>query len=116
MLITGSDGYKIFGLDDKVIKEQTSKIAIDPRNLMNPAERLDAYHIQNFFDGIRKSAALNSDITSGHKSTLLMQLGNISQRVGRSLDIDPLNGRIQQDSIAMKLWNRDYEQGWEMKL
>ena len=45
-----------------------------------------------------------------------MQLGNISQRVGRSLDIDPLNGRIQQDSIAMKLWNRDYEQGWEMKL
>lgn len=116
MLITGSDGYKIFGLDDKVIKEQTSKIAIDPRNLMNPAERLDAYHIQNFFDGIRKSAALNSDITSGHKSTLLMQLGNISQRVGRSLDIDPLNGRIQQDNIAMKLWNRDYEQGWEMKL
>lgn len=116
MLITGSDGYKIYGLDNKLIKEQESKVAIDPRNLMNPAESLDAYHINNFFDGIRKSGQLNSDIVSGHKSTLLMQLGNIAQRVGRSLQIDPQNGRIQHDKEAMKLWGRDYEPGWEMKL
>jgi len=116
MLITGSDGYKIFGLDNKLIKEQESKVAIDPRNLMNPAESLDAYHINNFFDGIRESKELNSDILSGHKSTLLVQLGNISQRVGRSLNIDPQNGRIIRDEEAMQLWGRDYEPGWEMKL
>ena len=116
MLITGSDGYKIYGLDDKLVKEQNSNIAIDPRNLMNPAESLDALHITNFFDGIRKGGKLNSDIVSGHKSTLMVQLGNIAQRVGRSLDIDPMNGRIVQDPEAMKLWSRDYEPGWEMKL
>lgn len=116
LLITGNDGYKIYGLDNKLIKEQESKVAIDPRNLMNPAESLDAFHINNFFDGIRKGEKLNSDILSGHKSTLLMQLGNISQRTGRSLKIDSQNGRIMQDPEAMKLWDRDYEPGWEMKL
>ncbi|WP_029902566.1 Gfo/Idh/MocA family protein [Prevotella sp. 10(H)] len=116
MLITGSDGYRIFDMDNKVVKQQYSKIEIDPRNLMNPAESLDALHINNFFDGIRKSSKLNSDIVSGHKSTLVMQLGNISQRLGRSLDIDSANGRIMKDAEAMKYWTRDYQPGWEMKL
>ncbi|MDU1892427.1 MAG: Gfo/Idh/MocA family oxidoreductase [Dysgonomonas sp.] len=116
MLITGSDGYRIFDMDNKVVKQQYSKLEIDPRNLMNPAESLDALHINNFFDGIRKGSKLNSDIVSGHKSTLLMQIGNISQRVGHSLDIDSANGRIINDKDAMKYWSRDYEKGWEMKL
>ncbi len=116
MLITGSDGYRIFDMDNKVIKQQYSKLEIDPRNLMNPAESLDALHINNFFDGIRKGEKLNSDIVSGHKSTLLMQLGNISQRVGRSLDIDSANGRIIKDKDAQKHWSRTYQKGWEMKL
>lgn len=116
MLITGSDGYRVFDMDNKVVKQQYSKIEIDPRNLMNPAESLDALHINNFFDGIRKGEKLNSDIVSGHKSTLLMQVGNIAQRVGRQLNIDPANGRIMQDTDAMKYWSRDYQTGWEMKL
>jgi predicted dehydrogenase len=116
LLITGNDGYRIFNLDNKLIKEQNSPVAIDSRNRMNPAESLDAFHISNFFDGIRNGATLNADIVSGHKSTLLMQLGNISQRTGRSLRIDPANGRILHDPEAMRLWSRDYEPGWEMKL
>ena len=83
---------------------------------MNPAESLDALHINNFFDGIRKGEKLNSDIVSGHKSTLLMQVGNIAQRVGRQLNIDSANGRIMHDTDAMKYWSRDYQPGWEMKL
>ena len=65
---------------------------------------------------IRKSEPLHSDIASGHKSTLLVQLGNIAQRVGRSLNIDNQNGRIMYDNEAMKYWSRSYEPGWEMKL
>jgi hypothetical protein len=59
---------------------------------------------------------LNSDIVSGHQSTLLVQLGNISQRVGRSLDINPKNGHILNDKGAMKFWSREYEKGWEPKI
>jgi hypothetical protein len=63
-----------------------------------------------------KGEALKADIQSGHTSTLLVQLGNIAQRVGHSLEIDPENGHIVEDKQAKKLWAREYEKGWEMKL
>ena len=60
---------------------------------------------------------LNSDIVSGHKSTLLVQLGNIALRVGNELVIDPNNGRIINDKNAMSnFWSREYEKGWEPKI
>jgi hypothetical protein len=43
-------------------------------------------------------------------------LGNIAQGVGRSLEINPEDGHILGDKEAQKLWSRDYEKGWEMKL
>ena len=68
------------------------------------------------FKAILNDTELNSDIDSGHKSTLLVQLGNIAYRVGRSLDIDSKNGHIINDKDAMKYWSREYEKGWEMKI
>lgn len=115
MLIDGN-AYTIFDLKNKIIKEVKNDFQIDPRNLSNPAEQLDALHIRNFFDGIRKGEKVNADIQSGHISTLLVQLGNISQRVGRTLDIDPGNGHILRDKEAKRLWSREYEKGWEMKI
>ena len=117
MLMDGGNCYTIYDLNNKVIKEvkQTAQTT-DARNLTNPSGSLDGIHVQNFFDSIYSKATLNSDIHSGHKSTLLMQLGNIAQRVGHSLDIDPQTGRIVNDKEAMKYWSRTYEKGWEMKL
>ena len=116
MLIPGGNSYSIFDLEGELIKEVKNTQEIDPRNNSNPAELLDALHIQNMFSAIHDGASLNADIDSGHKSTLLVQLGNIAQRTGRSLDIDPTNGHILKDSDAQKLWGRAYENGWEMKL
>ncbi|WP_430973198.1 Gfo/Idh/MocA family protein [Sunxiuqinia rutila] len=116
LLITGGNGYTLFDVSGKELKKVVDKDKIDPRNAASPAQQLDALHIQNFFDGILKGAQLHSDIDSGHKSTLLVQLGNIAQRVGHSLDIDPQNGHILKDRDAEKLWSRRYEKGWEMKL
>ena len=47
---------------------------------------------------------------------MLVQLGNISQRVGRSLEINQKNGHILKDKKAKKLWSREYEKGWEITL
>ena len=116
ILIPGGNSYSIFDLEGELVKEVKNTQEIDPRNNSNPAELLDALHIQNMFDAILKGTSLNADIDSGHKSTLLVQLGNIAQRTGRSLNIDPNNGHILQDSDAQKLWSRAYENGWEMKL
>ncbi|MBE5032376.1 Gfo/Idh/MocA family protein [Gallalistipes aquisgranensis] len=116
LLITGANAYTVYDLKNNVVKEVKSNIAIDPRNLLNPSESLDAFHIQNLFDAIRKGTPLNADIVSGHKSTLMVQLGNIAQRVQRTLRIDPLNGHILGDKQANKLWTAEYEKGWEMTL
>ena len=98
------------------IREIKNERTIDALNVANPAQELDAIHIQNFFDGIRTSARLNSDITGGHQSTLLVQLGNIALRTGRTLNIDPKNGHILNDNEATKLWTREYQPGWEPKV
>jgi predicted dehydrogenase len=116
MLIGSGNAYKIFDLKNKLIKEVKNDFEIDPRNLQNPSQQLDALHIQNLFDGIRKGTPLISDIDGGYKSTLLMQLGNIAQRTGRTLNIDSKNGHIINDDNAMKYWSRSYEPGWEPKV
>ena len=114
LLIPSGNGYSIFDLQSKLIKEVKDEQKIDPRDPANPAEQLDALHIQNMYEGIINGGKLHSDVDSGHKSTLLVQLGNISQRVGKSLNIDPKNGHILNDTDATKLWSRSYEKGWEM--
>jgi predicted dehydrogenase len=116
IFIPGGDEYTIYDKQNKVIREVKSQVKTDPLNRANPAELLDAFHIRNFFDAIQKGTPLASDIDSGHKSTLLVQLGNIAQRMGRSLTCNPANGHILKDREAMKLWSRAYEKGWEMKV
>lgn len=116
MVIESGNSYKIYDLKNNLVKEVKNNFTVDTRNLSDPSQNLDALHILNFFDGIRLGTKLNSDIVSGHQSTLLVQLGNISQRVGRSLDINPKNGHILNDKGAMKFWSREYEKGWEPKI
>ena len=116
ILIPGGDSYTMFDLKSNVIKHVEGEKEIDSRDLANPAEHLDALHIRNMFDGIMNGEKLNADIDSGHKSTLLVQLGNIAQRAGSSLDIDPSTGHIINNKSASQYWDRSYEKGWEMKL
>jgi predicted dehydrogenase len=113
MVIESGNSYKIYDLKNNLVKEVKNNFTVDARNLSDPSQNLDALHILNFFDGIRLGTRLNSDIVSGHQSTLLVQLGNISQRVGGSLQIDPKNGHILNDKAAMKFWSRTYQAGWE---
>jgi predicted dehydrogenase len=116
LLIDGGNGYTVYDLNNKKIKDVQNAGKIDARNLASPTQQLDAIHIQNFFDGISKGSKLNSDIVSGHQSTLLVQLGNIAQRTGHTLNINPNNGHIIKDKEATKLWKRDYQSGWEPKV
>lgn len=111
--IDSSNGYEIYDLNNKLIKQVKNDAKVDAGSLTNPSQALDALHINNFFDAIRKGTLLNSDILSGHQSTLLVQLGNIAQRTGTTLDIDPKNGHILNNQEAMKYWKRTYQKGWE---
>ncbi len=115
LTIGGGNEYQVFDLDNKLVKHVDSKLVFEEGNLVNPTQSLDAYHFQNFFDAIRKGAKLNSSLTEACSSTQLMQLSNISHRIGRTLNIDHRNGSILNDKEASKLWKREYEKGWELE-
>jgi predicted dehydrogenase len=118
-LDTGDDAYKIYDLQGKLlqdVKSPSSGEAIAGRNIASPSLGLDSLHMSDFLDAIRNNRRPNCDVELGYKSTVAMQLGNISWRVGRDLKIDPKNGHIIGDKDAQKLWSRSYEKGWEPKL
>jgi predicted dehydrogenase len=115
-LVIDGNAYTIYDLNNKVVKEVKNNTTIDARNVSNPAEDLDALHLQNFLAGIRNGTSLNAGILGGHQSTLLCQLGNIALRSGNTLHIDPTNGHIKNDPAAMKFWQREYQAGWDPKL
>jgi predicted dehydrogenase len=113
-LHTGDNSYIVYDNKNKLVKDIKSEIIItEGLNTSSPGEELDAIHVVNFLDNIRLNRQPFADALNGHKSTLWMQLGNIAQRVGHTINIDPLNGHIIADKEAMKLWTREYEKGWE---
>jgi len=116
LLINQGDEYTVYDLKGGIIKDVKNEIAVNALNTAGPGEDLDLPHIRNFLNAIRTGEKLNADIDSGHKSTLLVQLGNIAQRVGNSLQVDPKNGHILNDPKAQALWSREYQKGWEMVL
>jgi predicted dehydrogenase len=116
IIMSGGNEYKVYDLQNKLIKHITSDMGFEERNLINPTQGLDVFHFRNLMDGIKNGAKLNSDIVNACISTQLMQLGNISHRVGRSLHVDPHSGRVLKDKAAEKYWSRTYEKGWEIKL
>jgi predicted dehydrogenase len=114
---TGENSYIIYDNKRKLVKEVKSELGgMDGQNTKTPGEVLDALHVADFLNNVRTGQKPFADALCGFKSTLWVQLGNISQRVGHTLNIDTLTGHIKGDPEAMKLWGRDYAKGWEPKV
>jgi len=112
-LLEGNN-YTVFDSSNKVVKTLADNPEADATNIRSASGiRLDRLHVRNFIDAIRTGSPLNSPIEEAHRTVVLPHLGNIAQRVGRSLDCDRSDGHILHDEEAMKLWRRDYEPGWE---
>ena len=110
--------YVLYDLDDNVLKHLEEK---DPGTSGSTADTtgwdsLTVGHMRNFFNAIVVQEALNAPIEDGSISTMLCHLGNISQDLRRSLEVDPSNGHVLNDREAMSHWARTYEKGWELKL
>lgn len=105
-------GYKLFDRNGKMIRDSKSAGNEAGTALGGGGDMTDA-HIINFFDKIRgKTDKLNSPLEIGTVSQMLVHYANISYRTGRSFDVDTETGKIF-DREAMKLWDREYEPGWE---
>lgn len=114
-IMLSRNSYQLYDLDGKLIKKVNEKEKSATLNTAG-AGGLDVRHIANFFNAIRIDEKQNSPIADASISTMLCHLGNISQEVGRTINIDTKTGRIKKDKQAMKHWKREYEKGWEPTL
>ena len=113
MFTDGGNKFQIFDKKNKLVDEISDGQEFNALNTTSPSSYLDEYHLNNFLDAIRLGVKPNAEIDTGFKSVLLCQLGNIAIRTGRTLNINPADGHILNDSQAMSYWARTYEPGWE---
>jgi predicted dehydrogenase len=102
LAMAGND-YKVYDLNDKVLREVKGK-------------HDDVLHFGNFVDAIREGKKLNSEIEDGQQSSLLCHLGNIAWRSGHTVIFNPETEKVVDDPAATALWQREYRKGWEPKV
>lgn len=110
----GGDGYQVYDGSNKLVNEVKESVTVDGTNKVSPTATLDGIHLANFIHTVQEKDKLNQPILGGHRSTLIVQLGNIAQRVGHELHCDPTNGHILNDPEAARLWHREYQPGWKL--
>ena len=80
----------------------------------HPGSDLDGSHVKNFAQAVRGEAASAAPITEGHKSAVLCHLGNITARLNRSVQFDPVAQTIVGDSEAEAMMGREYRKPWSL--
>jgi predicted dehydrogenase len=105
------DGYEIYDLDGKKTSEFKVGSTTSSSDLVGRDSMTDA-HFANFIAGIRNGEKLNAPVSVGNISVTMLQISNIAWEVNRELHLDTKDGRIQGDPEAMKMWGREYENGW----
>src|SRR5580658_1822398 len=109
------DGYEIYDLQGKKTSEFRSGGTSSSSDVVGRDSMTDA-HFANFIAGIRSDEKLNAPVSVGNISVTMLQISNIAWEVNRELHLDTKDGRIQGDPDAMKMWGREYENGWEPRV
>lgn len=95
MVIKGYDTYETY-LGEKREKGPSGKAGGD--------------HFKNWFEAIRTRdmSIQHAPVETGHLSSALAHLGNISYRLGRQLDFDPVSERFIGNEDANNMLSREY--------
>jgi len=107
----GEDGYMVLGDEGYEVYEKKDKLVDSAKK---PKGRGEVEHYGNFVACIKSRATPNGDIEEGHRSALLCHLGNIAQRVGRTIRFDAADESIPGDAEAARLLSRTYRDPWNL--
>ena len=110
--------YRQYDLGGELVAEHKEQVTGSSQHTSDTAgfDYLTVLHIQNFINGIVRDEALNAEIKEASISTQLCHLGNIAQFGGETLEVDPVSGKVSGSRTARKMWSREYEKGWEVKV
>ncbi len=110
-VVLDQDGYVVYDLKNKVVKESSAAEKGDALNT-TADDALTQLHIDNFVTGVRTGSPISAPVADGAKTALLCHLGTIAQITGRKLHTDPTTGHIVGDADAMAMWTRSYAPAW----
>ena len=109
------EGYSLFDRSGKKIKDSKSAGTEAGTALGGGGDMTDT-HVVNFFNVIRGTESkLNSPIEEGAITQMMTHYANISYRINKPFKVNSENGQIL-DQEGMKLWDREYQKGWEPKI
>ncbi len=99
----GSEGYM-------QVKYFSYETFLGQKREPGPHNKGTSNAFERFINGVRsrKREDLGVEIEEGHLSSALCHLGNISYRLGRTLDFDPNTERFKHDSEANTMLSREY--------
>jgi hypothetical protein len=109
----GSKGYLA------IQEYETYKSWIGDQNEPGPEGRGKENHFANFIQCVRsrKKEDLGAPIEEGHISCTLVHLANVSYRLGRTLNFDPVKEEVINDAEANRLLreaDRGYRKGFQI--
>ncbi|MEN6607046.1 MAG: gfo/Idh/MocA family oxidoreductase, partial [Bryobacteraceae bacterium] len=103
-LFYGSKGYMVVkGYDDYAI-------FLGEKREPGPARKAGGNHYANFIKAVRsrKTSDQNAPVETAHFASGLAHLGNISYRLGRQLNFDPVAEKFVADAQANAMLTRNY--------
>jgi predicted dehydrogenase len=80
----------------------------------HPGTEIEIVHALNFAEAIAGQARPAADIVEGHKSAIMIHLGNTSAALNRRLEFDPAAQTVRNDPEADKLQGREYRAPWRL--
>jgi predicted dehydrogenase len=110
-VLVDRDGYEVYDLKGNRTSEFKVGQVTSSADLVG-ADSMTDLHFANFIAGIQKGEKLHAPVSVGNVAVTMLQLSNVAWETNRELQLDTANGKIQGDSEAMKMWDRDYEKGW----
>lgn len=84
------------------------------KSVKHPGTEIEIVHALNFAESISGGAKPAADIVEGHKSAIMVHLGNIAATLGRRLEFDKDAGAITNDAEAAKHQSREYRAPWKL--
>jgi len=114
-VIMAHDGYEVYDWKGQKIDEFKTGALTASSDLRGQDEMTDA-HFANLIRGIKTGENLHSPIAEINITITSLQLANISWIIGRELNLDTSDGHVKNDPEAMKLWSRNYQEGWKPKI
>ena len=114
VLVVDRAGWEVYPETDRIDKpNRVYKTAGVPRrNVANPDYHLT--HVQNFIDCMHSRKHPNSDVEIGHNSMIACHLGNLAQRLGRTIHWDVENEKVIGDDDAQAEVMRKYRSPWKL--